>query len=165
MADGRHVVTGQPASHSTLILVDSQHAKLPRYETGKTQIQVKSSTWELGNPGGSIQSRLNSRLAHPWPLALVLLYTNNKPKTVVCVCLRVLGVENTTVDDPGVTPWHAMATTYDMRNVPAFTPDVDTCLPHLEAVWDGVVIRALATAPYHTAWQRAHAPLPWTTPQ
>ncbi|XP_063847841.1 proline-rich protein 36-like [Scylla paramamosain] len=44
-----------------------------------------------------------------------------------------------------------MATTCDMRDVPAFTPDVATCFPHLEAVWDGVVIRGLVTAPYHAA--------------
>ncbi len=50
-----------------------------------------------------------------------------------------------------MTPCHAMATTCDMRDVPAFMPDVAICFPHFEAVWDGVAIRALATAPYHAA--------------
>ncbi|XP_063878076.1 WAS/WASL-interacting protein family member 1-like [Scylla paramamosain] len=39
---------------------------------GPARLKVRSGqppgSW--GNPGGSIQSRLNSRLAHPWPLAL-----------------------------------------------------------------------------------------------
>ncbi|XP_063889743.1 protein FAM200C-like [Scylla paramamosain] len=65
-------MTGQPASHSTLILVDSLHAKLPKCGTGQTQSQVRSSTWELGNPRarGSSPPRLDSRLAHPRLLAL-----------------------------------------------------------------------------------------------
>ncbi len=44
--------TGQPASYSKLILVDSQHAKLLRCGTGQTQSQVRSRSW--GNPRSSV---------------------------------------------------------------------------------------------------------------
>ncbi|XP_063884699.1 uncharacterized protein LOC135113373 [Scylla paramamosain] len=47
-----------------------------------------------------------------------------------------------------------------MRDVPAVTPDVATCFPHLETVWDGVPIRALGTVASHAAWPRSHASPP-----